>query len=102
MGFVDVDEFIVIQEQNTTQPGDAAKPGQAASTSSAAAGVKPSSKSSRPRPPSIITFLREFEEEGALVLNWRMFGSSGHKARPRQPVTKAYTKAFPVTDPVHK
>lgn len=39
---------------------------------------------------SIGEFLDGFEGKPAVALHWRMFGSSGHKKRPAEPVTTAY------------
>jgi hypothetical protein len=32
--------------------------------------------------PSLPEVLRRYEEYGGLAVNWRLFGSSGHKTRP--------------------
>jgi hypothetical protein len=39
--------------------------------------------------------LREYETFGGLAVNWRMFGSSGHRARPGLPTLQAYTRSIP-------
>jgi hypothetical protein len=45
---------------------------------------------------NIPELLREYEEFGGLVVNWRVFGSSGHKTRPQNASTlEAYTACIP-------
>lgn len=66
IGFLDVDEFICFAD---TMPGQTA-------------------------PPDLRLFLTDFEPYAALVLNWRIIGSSGHIRRPDGLVTANYTQAL--------
>ncbi len=75
LGFIDVDEFIVVKPNVTQGKLEYA--------------------------PDLFQFLQPYQDAGGLVVNWRMFGSSGHRSRPHQPVTQAYTKAFPESHPEH-
>jgi len=65
MAFIDTDEFIVVPP----------------SGSGAVA--------------SIPTVLRNYEQYGAVVLNWKVFGSSGHVSRPAGGVLSQYHKCYP-------
>lgn len=40
---------------------------------------------------TIDTLLRDYEGFGGLAVNWRMFGSSGHVARPPNGTLQSYT-----------
>jgi hypothetical protein len=43
-------------------------------------------------------FLKAYEQFGGLVVNWRIFGSSGHKTKPQNTSTlEAYTACIPDT-----
>jgi hypothetical protein len=42
---------------------------------------------------SIADFLTDYAEYPGVALNWRYFGSNGHKQRPAQSVITAYTRA---------
>lgn len=66
LGFWDVDEFLVPME-----PSLAAQ--------------------ERPLP----TYLRRLEGVGGLVVNWRLMGSSGHKARPEGGVVRSFLACTP-------
>lgn len=44
---------------------------------------------------SLPDVLREYEEAGALVVNWRLYGAGGHVERPRAPVQDAYFGCYP-------
>jgi len=41
---------------------------------------------------SIPEFLADFGSQAAVALNWWAFGSNGHKTRPMEPVTTAYSR----------
>ncbi len=40
-------------------------------------------------------FMRQYEEYGALAVNWVLLGSSGHKQRPAGGCLINYTKCMP-------
>jgi glycosyltransferase involved in cell wall biosynthesis len=44
---------------------------------------------------NITSLLKEYEQFGGLAVNWRVFGSSRHVARPNLPVLQAYTQSIP-------
>ena len=78
LAYLDVDEFLVLRPEP------------------AAAAAEAGTTQQRPlQVPSLPAFLRQFEAYSGVVVNWRMFGSSGHVRRPQQPVTEAYTRAYP-------
>jgi hypothetical protein len=54
----------------------------------------PSTTTSPPLPP-LLGALPPYERYGGLVLNWVVFGSSGHVRRPPGPVLGAYHRCFP-------
>lgn len=66
LGFWDVDEYLVF-----TDPSIAAQ--------------------ERPLP----AYLRQFENRGGLVVNWRLMGSSGHKSRPEGGTIRSYLSCTP-------
>ncbi len=44
---------------------------------------------------SLPDVLNRFSDSGALGINWRIFGSSGHTQRPKGPVRQNYIKCWP-------
>ena len=83
LGFIDIDEFLVLRDPKSSSNGTAQQQPLAS-------------------PPDLIRFLKPYEKHGGLVVNWRMFGSSGHVQRPQQPVTQAYTRALPISAEEHR
>jgi hypothetical protein len=67
LGFIDADEFIVLHDST---PGDDV-------------------------PPDINAFMHGYEGYGGLAVNWRVFGSSGHKTRPQGGVLVNYWQCLP-------
>ena len=47
------------------------------------------------RQQSLLDLLSQFTDSGALSINWRIFGSSGHVRRPTGPVMQNYVKCWP-------
>jgi hypothetical protein len=56
-----------------------------------------SSSSLYTQPHSLAMFLSDFEGQGAVGVNWVLFGSSGHLARPVEGPLGAYTACIPRT-----
>jgi hypothetical protein len=81
LAYLDVDEFLVLRPQP------------------AAAAANASARQQPLQVPSLPAYLRQFDAYSGVAVNWRMFGSSGHVARPQQPVTEAYTLAYAWHDP---
>lgn len=52
--------------------------------------------------PDIVSFMRPYENYGALGINWLMFGSSNHTKRPEGGVLVSYVHTMAKDDPVHK
>eukprot|EP00887_Chlorella_sp_A99_P002406 scaffold10.g2406.t1 len=48
---------------------------------------------------SLPALLADYEGAGGLVVNWQMFGSSGHEARPAANTLLAYTQCLPPRHP---
>ena len=48
----------------------------------------------RKGPKQLVEFLREYEDAGALAVNWRQFGSSGHIERPAGRVVDNYVFCY--------
>lgn len=46
--------------------------------------------------------LQDFEKEAGLALNWVLYGSSGHQARPLVPQIEAFTRRFPLGAEVNR
>ena len=107
LAFIDADEFIVLngpqynqaswqdmltqqQQQEGLLHGESvpAVAGSAAVASGAAV------SSSSPRH-DINTFMQQYEQYGGLAVNWMIFGSSGHKSRPRGGVLVNYHACLP-------
>jgi hypothetical protein len=55
-----------------------------------------------PYPQNFISFLDEYTDLPALIVYWDMFGTSGHKLRPKGLVTENYTKRLDVLHPENK
>ncbi|KAG2483608.1 hypothetical protein HYH03_017550 [Edaphochlamys debaryana] len=47
--------------------------------------------------PNITSFLQKYEKHAALAVNFRIFGSSGHIAKPTVGTLEAYTQCSPAT-----
>eukprot|EP00884_Botryococcus_braunii_P006926 jgi/Botrbrau1/16234/Bobra.0066s0020.1 len=48
-----------------------------------------------PSVPDLPTLLQEYENYGALAVNWQMFGSSGLQTRPHKGALQSYIKCLP-------
>jgi hypothetical protein len=72
------------------EQGGGATPAAGSSSSS-------SSSSASPQPHNLALFLSDFEGQAALGVNWVLFGSSGHLARPAEGPLGAYTACVPRT-----
>jgi len=48
---------------------------------------------------SLKDYLKEFEDYGGLVVNWRLMGNSGRREKPKSGVIESYTKCVPTTFP---
>lgn len=78
IAFIDVDEFIVLQQQHTEPAGRSGSDGGGAARQ------------------DINQFMRQYEQYGGLAINWLMFGSSGHKEQPAGGVLLNYQDCLPV------
>lgn len=83
LGFLDADEFVVL---HTAAPD------------AAAAGTEPhpANATEAPAQPDIVALLSQYEAFGALALNWVIFGSNGHRQRPRGGVLANYHQCLPL------
>lgn len=51
---------------------------------------------------TIPAMLEEFEPHAGLALNWKTFGTNGHKLRPQGLQIENYTRALENSDPMHR
>lgn len=102
MGFIDADEFIVLQgpeynlpswQQRQQQLLQQELQQQASSNTGGSVGSGSNGTSNRVR--DINTFMQQYEQYGGLAVNWIIFGSSGHKSRPHGGVLVNYHACLP-------
>ena len=86
IAFLDVDEFIRLGPVLRAPPG-----GSAGTPGTAGAGAR---APGRALYSDIRVFLSAFEPYAGVGLNWRMFSSSGHAARPPGPVVGSYDRCL--------
>gem|GEM_PF-278297 len=55
-----------------------------------------------PCPQDFVAFLEEYTDLPALIVYWDMFGTSGHKYRPKGLITENYTKRLDVRHPKNR
>jgi hypothetical protein len=92
-GFVNELEHDITQDTVLELSDSASQQGSPASV----IGSSSSSSSTYTHPHNLALFLSEFEGQGAVGINWVLFGSSGHLARPAEGPLGAYTACIPRT-----
>ncbi len=80
LAFIDVDEFIMPTGSEATNVSAGGPPADAV-------------------PSAVASFAAKHPAAGAWALNWVLFGSSGHAARPPAGTLASYTACLPPTDP---
>lgn len=97
LAFIDADEFIVLREPRFNPPSweQQQQQQQGKDAGSGVVGSSDGGSGSSAAHDDINTFLQPYASYGGLAVNWVIFGSSGHAARPRGGVLVNYHACLP-------